>query len=1037
MEQFRINEEAFTKVRDRLEESVYHKLTCLDMEAFRTKEPVPFEKRRSGEYFIPMVGEKWGELFDCAWFHFTGKVPLEARGKKCVLLIDISGEGLAYNKEGKILQGLTSATSRNEFPLGLWGKRTIEVSDCANGDEEIDIWVDAGCNDLEGQYRNDGRVKEASIAVVDTLCRDLFYDWVVCQSLYVGLCENNDPYGEEILPIMKEAAQVLTELTVDNMKKARALLNKILSRTNDKPAMVYTSIGHSHLDLLFLWPPRETIRKAARTSSTVLKLMKLYPEYKYVCSQAPIYIWLKKYYPELYEQICERIKEGRWEVAGSFFVECDTNIPSGESLVRQILYGKEFFMQEFGLDMRVGFLPDAFGYSAVLPQLLIKSGTPYFMTQKLSYNDTNRFPRTTFIWQGMDGSEVLVHMPPEDSYNSAAVPQMAIYGLYHNKDLDRCKEALMLYGIGDGGGGPGYEHFERKRRMKNLKGCPPHKDGFVTDFFDRINENRHLYRKWVGELYLERHQGTYTSIAKVKLNNRRVEQKLHTFEWLSVLAEIRCGIPYPKERLENIWKEILLYQFHDCLPGSAIDRVYKEVNDGYERFITELDEGINTLLNKLADTLDLKSYEEPVLLCNPTDFDRKEAITINDRQFTADIPAYGITVFDMAKSKTVEPVAGKGLVLENERVYARFTDKGTLELLIHKESGFSMIKEGAEGNRLCLYPDELTHWDINKDYLKAQPEQARLVAYESFEQGDLKGIRFEFAIGRSRIKQLVSLQKNSARIDFATEVDWQEEYQMLRVEFPGSVVNDFALCDIQFGHIARPTHNNTSWDEAKFEVPAHKWVDISDGGSGLALLNDCKYGYRIWNNTLDLCLLRSQNCPCENGDKGIHKFTYSIYPHTGDVIQGQVVKEGYLLNYPVIVHKINKALRTPVEATVSDKTVSGKKALDNMKQPCTGLQEYIGSQIRIDAPNIIIDTWKKAQSGDGYIIRMYEAGGQRTKARISFEGFKAVALCNLMEQKCQDLNSSEIELEFHKFELHTILIRPIRKEADYENSNRQ
>lgn len=1004
MEQFRIHEEAFMRVRDRLEQAVYHKLADLNMEAYKSREPIPYEQRRSGEYFIPRVGESWGELFDCAWFHFTGKVPKEARGKKCVLLIDFSGEGLVYSAEGRILQGLTSATSRNEFPLGLWGKRTIEVSDCAEGGEEIDIWVDAGCNDLEGQYRNDGKVKEAAIAVVDNLCRHLFYDWVVCQSLYVGLCENNDPYGEEILPIMQEAADALTELTADSMIKAREILAKILSQSNDNPVMTYSSMGHSHLDLLFLWPKRETIRKAARTSSTVLKLMKLYPEYKFVCSQAPVYIWLRDYYPELYRQICERIKEGRWELAGSFYVECDTNLPSGESLVRQLLYGKEFFMKEFGLEMKVGFLPDVFGYSAALPQLLAKSETPYFMTQKLSWNDTNRFPRTTFLWQGMDGSEVLVHMPPEDSYNSAAVPQMAIYGQYHNKDLDLCNEGLMLYGLGDGGGGPGYEHFERKRRMKNLKGCPPHKDEFVIDFFNRINEKKDKYKKWVGELYLERHQGTYSSIARIKLNNRRVEQKLHTFEWLSILAELQCNIAYPKERLEEIWKEILLYQFHDCLPGSSIARVYQEVNESYDRIIAELDEGIRELLNQLGACLDLSSYKEPVLLCNPTAFEREEIITAADRQFKVNIPAYTIMPYDLAGAKVVDEKEGSRLQLENEKVYLEFTDRGTISKLILKETGFNMLKEGEEGNRLCLYPDELTHWDINKDYLKARPQQARLESYKSFEHGDIKGIRFNFTIGQSTISQTVSLRSNSARIDFESEVDWQEEYQMLRVYFPSSVTAEQALCEIQFGHIARPTHSNTSWDEAKFEVVAHKWADISDNGSGLALLNDCKYGYRLWNNSLDLCLLRSQNCPCENGDRGLHKFTYSIYPHTKDLIEGQVVKEGFCLNYPVIVQR--------PEANAEDK--------DSKK----GLEQAIGPYIDIDAPNIVIDGWKKAQSGEGYIIRMYEAGGQRTRAKISLTGFKVLALCNLLEKKLEEFDSSTIELEFHKFEVHTLLIQP-------------
>lgn len=1012
MEEFRVYEERFTKIREKLEHGVYSPVAELSMEAYRTKEPLSYQDRLNGEYFIPKVGETWGELFDCAWFHFTGKVPSTAKGKRSVLLIDFSGEGLVYNDAGEPVQGLTSTTSRNEFPLGLWGKRTVEVADYATGEEIIDLWVDAGCNDIEGQYRNDGRVKEAQIATVDSLCRDLFYDWVVCQSLYVGLCENNDPYGEEILPIMQRAEATLVDLTDETMKEARAILHEILSRENDEVKLTYSSIGHSHLDLIFLWPLRETIRKGARTYSTVLKLMKQFPEYKFGCSQPPLYIWMKENYPKIYEGICQRIEEGRWEVQGAFWVECDTNLPSGESLVRQLTYGKGFFKEEFDQDMKVGFLPDVFGYSAALPQLLVKSETPYFMTQKMSYNDTNRFPKHTFMWQGIDGSEVLTHMLPEDSYTSAAVPQMAIYGLNHYKDIDKSGDALQLFGLGDGGGGPGYEHMERRKRTKNLKGCPPHRDEFVIDFFHRIEKNKENYSKWVGEFYLERHQGTYTSIAKSKLYNRRAEQRLHTLEWLCVMAEVRCNIPYPKERLEEMWKDILLFQFHDCLPGSSIARAYEEVHGRYEVILKELEEKIKEIEVALARTLSIEGVEKPIALFNPTSFDREEIITINDGlsdatdyQTSINIQTYGFGVVDMGSMSTVVEESVVELNLENDYIGVKFTKDGTISSLVEKSTGFSLLREGEEGNRLRIYRDELTHWDINKDYLNSQPEQAKLVSAKGFRQGKVQGIYFTFTIGNSTIKQTVSLKDNSARMDFATEVDWQEEYQMLRVDFPTSIVTDHANCEIQFGHIQRPTHQNTSWDEAKFEVCAHKWVDIADGAGGLALLNDCKYGYKIWNNTLDLCLLRSQNIPCENGDRGTHNFTYSLYPHTEDVIKGNVVKEGYELNYPIDTLMLSGDYKT----------------VDGCKEQ--GIENRVYAPVNISSDNIVLDTWKKAENGQGYILRLYEAGGRRTRTVITLDGFSVCGLCNLLEKQVMELEGNSIELEFKPFEVHTLLIK--------------
>lgn len=1046
MERFRMQEQRFTALREMLEYGVYHVVQNLKIEGYTSEEPLPFSERTTGAYRLWQPGEHWGDLFDCGWFHFTGVIPPEAAGKHLAVLVDLSAEGLVVDQDGNPVQGLTSATSRNEFPLGLWGKRTIELKDCLNAQGKIDFWGDFTCMDIEGQYRNNGRIKEACLAWVDDLVRETFYDWVVCQSLFVGLCENGDAYGEEVGLLLEQAASALgpeeTEHTSADVgstqermmarhaygeetsgldkagerlsiwpdpeteptrKRQRLLdhgrvaaakqyLEEILSRPCEQTTLTYSSIGHSHLDLLFLWPQRETPRKCARTMSTVMKMMDRFPEYKFTLSQAPVYRWLKEQYPELYERMCARVREGRLEVVGALYIECDTNLPGGESLVRQLLYGKRFFRKEFGQDMQVGFLPDVFGYSAALPQLFVKAGVPYFTTNKLSMNDTNRFPRYTFWWYGMDGTRILTHMLPENSYTSASVPQMAIYGEYHDTDKDVCPRGLQLYGLGDGGGGPGYEHMERRRRSRNLKGTPPLEDEFVVDFFRRIEKNADQYRDWHGELYFERHQGTYTSMAKQKKWNRTLEQDLHTLEWLSSLGET-----YPGDWLYEAWQDVMLYQFHDCLPGSAIDRVYAQTQARYAQLHLEARQRIEEQKRLLAAGLATDGMEKPVAVFNPAPVDRTEYLEQDGRELPVSVPAYGITVVDLSKAQPIIRTDREGRILENDWIRLSFCPDGTVDSLYDKCSEREMLPAGQRGNRLLCFLDENTHWDIEKAYLDRPGQPAKLLTMERYDRGAGQFLHMTFRVGKaSTLTQTVCLKENSARVDFRTEVDWQEEYQMLRVRWPVDVVAENAACDIQFGHVFRPTHHNTSWDQAKFEVCAHKWADMSDRSGGLALLNDCKYGYKLWDNVLDLCLLRSQNCPCEHGDIGKHSFTYAVYPHKGDAWDGGVVREGYCLNYPLETAQVIPQKRRAVPG------------------------------IRILFGTVLVETIKTAEDSDRQILRLYEVAGGATEARIALNGWRAVSLCNLLEEPIdsEDLVITEegARIHFHAFEIQTLLV---------------
>lgn len=1056
MEPFRRQEQHFTHIRTLLERGVYHADETLSMQARITPDPVPYEKRADGPLVSLVPGQHWGDLFDCAWVHFTGELPTAdpaeaafCERKHWTVLIDLSAEGLVYNAKGEPVQGLTSATSRNEFPLGLWGKRTVELEDCVK-DGRIDFWADFTCCDVEGQYRNGGRVKEACTAWVDDLCRDTFYDWVVCQSLFVGLMENGDPYGETVGSILESAAAVFeaahglsysdqsgtlsggtavfrkrdayftddsnsaieqagerisilpdaeteptkrTQLTLDRtaLHTVRKILAEALDAKNECPSMVYSSIGHSHLDLLFLWTERETYRKCARTLANVLRIMDVDPTYKFTLSQAPVYTWLKREYPSLYACMCRRIEEGRIEIVGALYIECDTNLPNGESLARQLLYGKRYFRREFGRDMRVCFLPDVFGYSAALPQLLKLADVPYFTTNKLSMNDTNRFPRYTFWWYGLDGSRVLTHMPPENSYTSVAVPQMAIYGEHHYTDRDLCPRGLQLFGLGDGGGGPGLEHVERRRRMRDLKGCPPIEDEFVTDFFDRIAEGAERYRDWHGELYFERHQGTYTSIAKQKYWNRTLEKDLHALEFAAALANGTAGYTYPSEWLRTAWEDVLLYQFHDCLPGSAIREVYEQTQARY----AELHEQAQALIRKAMYAIGTRmgtEGAEGALVLNASPFTRTE--TIGGRMQT--LPPYAI-VWTEAKPETAQRTPS-GNVLENEFLRVTVEEDGTLSDVFDKKANRQLLPHGKRANVLTLYPDELTHWDIQKSYLNEPGEQAKCERASFFREGDAQIAELRFSVGEaSTIRQRVVLEPQSAGLRFETTVDWNEEYRMLRAAFPVDTVTDRAVCGIQFGHIDRPTHHNTSWDEAKFEVCAQQWADMADAAGGMALLSDCKYGYKLWDNVLDLCLLRSQNCPAEHGDRGTHTFTYAILPHAGDAWSGGVIAEGYRLNMPLISAKQAGAGGTTLfePFCVTDGTA-------------------------------VLETVKKAEDDDDLILRLYEGRGGATVSHLKLSGFEPVGLCNLLEEPTSEALQTDgegIVLRLHAFEIKTVRIR--------------
>ena len=982
---------------ERIKDAVYTPLAPLAVTAYVTPEPVPYAERMSGLPLTLSPGQKWGNLFDCAWFHFTGLVPAAAADQQVVLLIDVNGEACIFDDAGCPVRGLTNVNSEFDFSLGKPGKRLVPFAASAHGGERVDLWVDAGCNDLFGRLQEQGTLKQAEIAVCHPNLRALSYDFEVLHELMQQLPENS-ARRQRIWAALTDAALVLQHLNDDEARQAHHILAPELAKQGGDPSLRVSAIGHAHIDLAWLWPVRETIRKGARTFSTVLRMMEQYPDYVFGASQAQLYLWMKERYPALYDQIKQRIVEGRWEVQGAMWVEADANVSGGEALVRQLLLGKRFFRQEFGVEVTNLWLPDVFGYSGALPQLLKKSGVHYFMTQKLSWSQVNQHPHHSFWWQGIDGSRVLTHMAPEGTYNSSAAPRAIASAEHEYRDKVVSEHCLLVFGIGDGGGGPGEEHLERLAREKNLQGLSPVVQEPAASFFEQLAQEAPRFQTWTGELYLERHQGTYTTQGRTKRYNRKLELALRELEWSAACALWQTGLPYPSQELLAIWREMLLYQFHDILPGSSITRVYDESRARYAELLTRTQALTVAAEKHLNAQVNSAGMAQPSVVSNSLSWQRAEWVKIDGRWQHVEVPACGYTTIDTAiTSAAYEPPQASPQQLENEWLVVRFDDDGAISSLHDKEYGRETLAPGG-ANRLALYRDLGDAWDFQMHYDEQAPEFFVLRQSQARVDGPQASVKQVYEHGESTLTQTITLTTGSRRIDFATHVDWHESGQMLRVSFPVNVQATEATCEIQFGNIRRPTRRNTSWDMAQFEVCAHKWVDLSERAHGVALLNDCKYGHKVRDNVLDLNLLRSPTHPDPLSDQGEHEFTYSLLPHAGDHVTGEVIQRAYELNVPLRV--------TPVA-------------------PHTGAAPATASLLRVNEPNIIVEAVKKAEENDDLVIRMYESTGASTRATVRIRlPFASAALVDLLEEHPQPLDvvDGSVTLDFGPFEIHTLRV---------------
>ncbi|MBQ6470713.1 MAG: alpha-mannosidase [Victivallales bacterium] len=1000
-------------------EYIYSDCIPLEAELGQSLVPVPYKERLSLKYRPVQEGDTWGPKWSSAWLHVQATVPARFAGKELCLRINGGGEALVYDKKGVPAMGLTNVCAFEQN----YHKDRYLIGKCKTG-AKLDYWIELAANALFGIQQPQAfdrnpddplgtyiaQISQLKLCVFERELWGLHHDM---KALYgqIEFWGDNDYRSKQLLTILNNALDIFQYDNANVPAVRKYLAEKAFSRKAYASAPTVCSIGHAHIDLGWLWPVRETTRKAARTFASQLDNMERYPDYKFGESQAYLYKIIKENYPELYAKIKKRVKEGRWELQGGMYVEADNNIISGESMVRQFLHGKNFFMDEFGVDVKNLWIPDVFGYSASCPQFIRKSGCDYFLTQKISWSQFNHFPHNTFRWIGVDGTEVLTHFPPEDTYNSDGSTLLRMKSQNQFPEIDILPEYMSLVGIGDGGGGPTDDYLERCARTTDLEGCPKNIFRFASDFFEDIKQYAPKLPAWKGELYLELHRGTLTTQAHTKRNNRKCEQALTALEFL---ASCLPAEEYPSAELDNAWKTVLLNQFHDIIPGSSIHLVYQQTEQEHTNILS----WCNQTMGRLARKLFSKAKGAAVLV-NTLSYPWSGVIELpwqdsgaNDetgaplpvqaesgRLFAlVEVPA---SSFATIRKTAKQPSAAKqtrSRVLENDLIRYEFDAQGRLTRAFDKQEQREVL--AAPANVLSLYNDRPCNyeaWDVDIYYQRECIGSPACAMAGTVVQGPARStLSFQYKTEKSTIEQTVVLRQDSRRLDFVTHVDWHEHRIMLRVAFPVAISSDKASYDIQYAYTERPTHDNTSWDEAKFECCGQRYADLSQGDYGAALLNDCKYGYRVKGNTLDLNLLRSPKHPDYLADMGTHEFTYSFLPHPGPLVGSDVMQEAALLN------------REPFVAN----GMAAGKALP----PCC-----------LESEGATLEVVKKAEKDNSTILRIVENRGRATDAVLFLRNPTAkVTETNLIEWehgKAYPVKDGRVLLSLKPFEILTLRLQ--------------
>ncbi|GGN28245.1 alpha-mannosidase [Streptomyces fuscichromogenes] len=1002
-------------LEQRIRPAVHARSVPLQVEVWDVSgEPVPVSEGLDAPYRPARTGDRWGPAWTTSWFRVSGTVPAEWAGLPVEAVLDLgfathsagfSAEGLVYRADGTAIKALN--------PRNTW----LPVTESAVGGEEFTVHIEAAANPVvmhtapgelsfgptsvggRAPWLGDPaadpgeplyRLRRLDLAVVDRPVYELVQDLEVLGQLMRELSPDS-PRRWQILRAVDRALDAVDLQDVSGTAAAaRAALAPALAAPANASAHRISAVGHAHIDTAWLWPLRETVRKVARTVSNVTQLMDDHPEFKFVMSQAQQLAWLKEHRPEVYARAQEKAKAGQFLPTGSLWVEPDTNISGGEALVRQFVHGKRFYLEEFGVETEEMWLPDTFGYNAALPQLMKLAGVRWFLTQKISWNTTNKFPHHTFWWEGIDGTRIFSHFPPVDSYNGELSGAEVAHSVRNFQDKGAVNSSLVPFGYGDGGGGPTREMLARAARLADLEGSARVEIEGPADFFARAEQE---YAEaggapvWSGELYLEFHRGTLTSQLATKQGNRRSEHLLHEAELWAATAAVRDGHPYPYEALDRLWKTVLLHQFHDILPGTSIAWVHREAEETYAAVARELEDIVGAAQRALAG-----AGSDTPLVFNAAPHARAGA------------PAMGAAPRTTATEDTPALPHPDGLVLDNGVVRIVVDTDGLVASAYDIAAGREALAPGTRGNLLQLhqdFPNQWDAWDIDAFYRNNVRD---LTAAESVTALPGGGVRVVRTFGDSRVEQTLTLPPGTRRLLVDTVVDWHEREKLLKAAFPLDLRAAHSSAEIPFGHVDRPTHTNTSWDAAKFEVCAHRFLHVGEPDWGAALVNDSTYGHDITRDvrpdggtttTVRLSLLRAARFPDPDQDQGTHRLRYALV--VGADLH-DAVREGYHLNLP-------------------ERVLPGSGPVEPL--------------IAVDNEGVVIETVKLAddRSGD-IVVRLYEAHGVRARATLT-PGFAldSVTVTDLLERPLEDpascavTEAGEIRLSLRPYQILTVRLR--------------
>jgi len=960
------------------------------------------------------VGETWGGKGVSAFFRRDIQIPRTMDGKPLTLRFYVGGDSL-LSLNGVPYHGLDPFRNAVRLPQSLNGGDTFTV------DVESYVHWHSGEGDFNVFHL-------AELVVIDPDIEATYWDFVAAfKVLAINNIDNRlQAFLEKHLWDTLRAIPT-HELDFEVFKaaclRARDTLRETVYQTDRfKSDGLMHLVGHSHLDIVFMWPHAEYIRKVGRTHATMLRLMEQYPDFKFSQSSAKIYADMKTYFPEIFEQVKQRIAEGRWQAIGAFWVEPDCNLISGESFVRQIMYGQRFWREEFGIDSKTCWQPDVFGMTWSMPQILKRSGIEYLMSNKFFvWNDTNRWRQNTFWWQGADGSQVLTVIPPGHFIGMVDPDHMDAHWRDFS-DKETIGESMYCYGWGDGGGGVDPEMLECAVRYQDFPGLVPLQFSHPEDALASIAQKAQSadIPVWRDELYLEAHRGTYTNKARLKKLNRQSEQLYRLAEMLAAFAWL-MGTAYPKDSLDSGWRQLLTTQFHDSLPGTHISEVYPYLLNEYAalqgigQHVCEAsaaalfgDEGeqltvFNSLLNARAGVIAL-----PAKLLHGQTLTAPDGTALA-HQATAPLEGEPMTLVYLDGSCALPPVGQRtfGLTapthsaesrvhvgeswLENEYLRAEFSPTGELTRLWDKVAVRDVLLHGEMGNQFRLYedkPGKYDAWDIVASYVEREIPISSAATLTIDETGPLRAsLRLTRHIGESRLVQRISLTAASRGLTFETQIDWYERQRLLKVGFPIAINAERATYDIAYGNIERPTHRNTPFDAARFEVPAHWWMDVSEHGYGVALLNDCKYGHEAHGHWMRLTLLKGSIYPDPNADREMHHFTYVLYPHMEGWREGGVIESAAALNTPLFIAR-------------------------------TAQPPQAHSFITCDAANVTLEALKKAEESDALIVRLVERHNRTTRATLRFaHAIKSAWVCDLMERE-------EQEIALHDSHTLTVTLKP-------------